>query len=375
MPLKEELWNGRRVLLTGHTGFKGSWLSLWLQRLGARVSGLAPGAPSDPSLYALAEVGAGMAAEHRLDVRDGRGLIDAVASGRPEVVFHLAAQPMVRRSLVDPVSTFEVNVLGTVNVLEAVRLAGQNVKAIVVVTSDKCYENRSHSQDASPSRRQGPGSGELDAFREQDRLGGVDPYSSSKACAELVAASYQRSFFLAADGPGLATARAGNVIGGGDWGEDRLLPDAVRAATGQPPAPLLIRNPDAVRPWQHVLNPLLGYLMLAERLISGADAREAWNFGPPASDILPVSAVLERLRELWGGGLTWERDASEHPPEAGWLGLDSTKARQRLAWRPAWGLEEGLGELVAWHKAHLRGERMRDFSIGQIERFMASVKG
>lgn len=372
MPLEEELWNGRRVLLTGHTGFKGSWLSLWLQRLGARVTGLAPGAPSDPSLYVLGQVGSGMAAEHRLDVRDGRGLIDAVASAQPEVVFHLAAQPMVRRSLIDPVSTFEVNVLGTVNVLEAVRLAGQSVKAVVVVTSDKCYENPSHLQSASPS----PGQrlGDRDAFREQDRLGGVDPYSSSKACAELVAASYRRSFFSAADGPGLATARAGNVIGGGDWGEDRLLPDAVRAATERAPRPLLIRNPDAVRPWQHVLNPLLGYLMLAERLLSGAGAREAWNFGPPADDIRAVSAVLERLQELWDGELTWERDPNGNPPEAAWLGLDSTKARQCLGWRPTWTLDEGLGELVAWHKAHLRGEQMRDCSLGQIERFMAAMK-
>lgn len=358
MPIEEDRWRGRRVLLTGHTGFKGAWLSLWLQRLGAHVSGVAPGPPSAPSLYGIADVGHGMAGEHPVDVRDREGLARAVAACEPEVVIHLAAQPMVRRSLIDPAGTFEVNVIGTVNLLEAVRAASDCVRAVVVVTSDKCYEN--------------PGTGER-AFREEDPLGGSDPYSSSKACAEIVAASYRRSFFAQQDGPRLASARAGNVIGGGDWGEDRLLPDAVRVAGGIAPAPLLVRNPRAVRPWQHVLNPLMGYLMLAQRLLDGGDACEAWNFGPPDADARTVAAVLERVQELWDGAPAWEADTGVNPKEATWLALDSSKAIQRLGWRPVWELDRGLGELVDWHRAQMAGQEMRRFSEEQIERFMADA--
>ena len=253
MPIDPDFWAGRRVLLTGHTGFKGAWLSLWLQALGARVSGLAPGPPTRPSLYELAGVAAGMELERDCDVRDAEALRGALREARPEVVLHLAAQPMVRRSLRDPALTYAVNVLGTVNVLEAVRLEPGGVRAVVVVTSDKCYEN-----PGDQSRR----------FVEGDPLGGSDPYSSSKACAELVTASYRRSFFSTEDssppGPRIASARAGNVIGGGDWGEDRLIGDIVRAVRAG--ATVKVRNPDAVRPWQHVLNPLSGYLLLAQEL-------------------------------------------------------------------------------------------------------------
>lgn len=356
MPIDGELWRGRRVLITGHTGFKGAWLSLWLQQLGAEVTGLAPGPPSSPCLYELARIGEGMAAELAVDVRDGPAVRAALAEVRPEVVLHLAAQPMVRRSLIDPVGTYEVNVMGTVNVLDAIRHAGGCVRAVVVVTSDKCYEN-----DGSLGR----------PFREGDPLGGSDPYSSSKACAELVAAAYGRSFFTAPDAPRLATARAGNVIGGGDWGEDRLLPDAVRVATGLAPAPLRLRNPDAVRPWQHVLNPLSGYLLLVQELLRSHRGCGAWNFGPPQADAQTVGWVVERLRELWDGAPAWQVDRRPNPPEAVRLELDSTRARELLGWEPRWDLERALAELVRWHLAQTAGKDMRAVSVAQLARFLA----
>jgi CDP-glucose 4,6-dehydratase len=346
-----DFWMDRRVLVTGHTGFKGAWLSLWLQSLGAVVSGLAPGVPTRPSLYELAGVGARMQ-EHAVDVRDAAAVREALRQARPEVVLHLAAQPMVRRSLRDPSLTYEVNVMGTVNVLDAVRQAGEDVRAIVVVTSDKCYENPSGG-----SRR----------FVEGDPLGGSDPYSSSKACAELVAGAYRRSMFSGDDSPRLASARAGNVIGGGDWGEDRLVPDTVRAVeTG---GPLNVRNPRAVRPWQYVLSPLSGYLRLAQALSQGPgrQAARAWNFGPPVRDAQPVSWIVERLAELWGGELRWQLDEGANPPEAGHLELDSSAAEQLLGWRPALELEDALELVVQWHRAHRNGEDMRRVSLAQIE--------
>ncbi len=347
-----DFWAGRRVLLTGHTGFKGAWLSLWLQALGAKVSGLAPGAPTQPSLYELARVAAGMEAEHAVDVRDAEGVRAALREERPEVVLHLAAQPMVRRSLRDPAMTYAVNVLGTVNVLEAVRLEGGDVRVVVVVTSDKCYENPGES-----SRR----------FVEDDPLGGSDPYSSSKACAELVTATYRRSFFSAEDAPRLASARAGNVIGGGDWGEDRLIGDIVRGV--QAGKTVKVRNPEAVRPWQHVLNPLSGYLLLAEELWRSPAAARAWNFGPREGDARTVRWIVERLQELWGGALRWELDGSENPPEAGHLALDSGKAERDLSWLPAWDLPQALERIVVWHEAERRSEDMRETSLAQIEQF------
>jgi CDP-glucose 4,6-dehydratase len=344
-------WSRRRVLVTGHTGFKGAWLSLWLQSLGARVSGLAPGVPTRPSLYELARVGEAMG-EHAVDVRDARAVGEAFAQARPEVVLHLAAQPMVRRSLRDPALTYEINVLGTVNVLEAARRAGGEVRAVVVVTSDKCYEN-----PPGAARR----------FVESDPLGGADPYSSSKACAELVASAYRSSFFAGADAARVASARAGNVIGGGDWGEDRLLADVLRAVEGGPP--LRVRNPRAVRPWQHVLNPLGGYLLLAERLCAddGAGAARAWNFGPHAGDEQPVIAVLRRLAELWQGELRWQLDEDgSHAPEAARLALDSSAAERELGWHPACDLDGALALTVAWHRARHAGKDMREVSLAQI---------
>jgi CDP-glucose 4,6-dehydratase len=351
-----DFWTRRRVLVTGHTGFKGAWLSLWLQFLGADVTGLSGGVPTSPSLYELAGVGAHMR-EHELDVRDAAAVCDAVRDARPQVVFHLAAQPMVRRSLRDPVLTYQINAIGTVNVLDAVRRVGGEVSALVAVTSDKCYEN--------------PG-GETRRFREPDPLGGADPYSSSKACAELIVSAYRRSFFDGAGAPRLATARAGNVIGGGDWGEDRLVPDAMRAAHGG--QPLLVRNPDAVRPWQHVLSPLSGYLALAEALARGADAARAWNFGPAAADERPVSWVVQRLAELWRGELGWRLDERQNPPEAGHLALDSSAAERLLGWEPACGLEDALALVVDWHRAHDSGETMRDVSFGQIARVSPATR-
>jgi CDP-glucose 4,6-dehydratase len=385
VPINPDFWAGRRVLVTGHTGFKGAWLSLWLQSLGARVTGLAPGPPTQPSLYALADVAAEMADERAIDVRDGDGVAEALRQVRPEVVLHLAAQPLVRRSLRDPASTYAVNVMGTVNVLEAVRLHGEDVRAVVVVTSDKCYENTSHGDLDTRAREEAgedrgtpePGPPAHRRFVEGDPLGGHDPYSSSKACAELVTAAYRASFFSAAGadddegGPRVASARAGNVIGGGDWGEDRLIADIVRAVTDG--EPVSVRNPEAIRPWQHVLNPLSGYLLLAQELSrapeTAARAARAWNFGPRAADARTVGWIVERLSELWNGALRWELDGGANPPEAGQLELDSSAAEAALGWRSGWSLEEGLERVVAWHEAHRRGEDLRRTSCEQIAEF------
>jgi CDP-glucose 4,6-dehydratase len=339
------------VLITGHTGFKGAWLSLWLQSLGAELVGLSTPPPSEPSLYALANVGERMR-ELTADVRDSAAVREALRDARPEVVLHLAAQPMVRRSLREPALTYEVNVLGTVNVLDAVRSDGEGVAAVVVVTSDKCYENP-------------PGGSR--AFVESDRLGGADPYSSSKACAELVTAAYRSSFFTAEHGARIATARAGNVIGGGDWGEDRLLGDVVRAV--ERGEPLRVRNPRAVRPWQHVLNPLGGYLRLAELLAAGGDVASAWNFGPPARDVRDVGWVVGRLVALWGGALQSQLDERENPPEAGYLSLDSSAAERSLSWTARWDLEQALASIVSWHEAKRAGEDMLAVSLAQIAQF------
>jgi CDP-glucose 4,6-dehydratase len=345
-------WRGREVLVTGHTGFKGSWLTLWLQALGARVSGLAQGVPTAPSLYELTRVREGMAAEFAADIRDFAAVRDAVAAARPEVIVHMAAQPFVRRSFREPRETYETNVMGTVNVLEAVRLAG-GVPVTIVVTSDKCYDNG--------DRRA--------AFVESDPMGGHDPYSNSKGCAELVVDAYRRSFFSADgdDSARLASGRAGNVIGGGDWGEDRLIPDIMRAALSG--SAIAIRSPDAIRPWQHVLNPISGYLRLAEALRSDAGYAGGWNFGPAADDVRPVRWIVERLSELWGEPLRWELDAGPHPTEAGFLALDSTQARERLGWAPAWGVEDALRRIVEWYRELQGGRDMRALTLAQIESF------
>jgi CDP-glucose 4,6-dehydratase len=341
-------WSGRRVLVTGHTGFKGAWACLWLTELGAEVTGIGLDPPSEPSLFGAASV-AERVDDRRGDVRDAEWVRAVVADARPEVTIHMAAQPLVRRSFEAPLATYEANVMGTANVLDALR-AAPDARVAVVVTSDKCYEPHA---DGSPCR-------------EGDPLGGADPYSSSKACAELVTAAYRGSF------PGraaVASARAGNVIGGGDWAEDRLIPDAIRAARAGDE--LVVRNPDAVRPWQHVLGPLSGYLTLAERLWDDRGTAGAWNFGPEAADELPVRAVADRVCELWGGGLRW-REGGGGPPETGLLRLDSTKAREGLGWAPSWGLEDALAATVDWFRALAAGADARALCAAQIAAYAAA---
>jgi CDP-glucose 4,6-dehydratase len=343
-------WKGRRVLLTGHTGFKGSWLSLWLQRLGAEVTGFALPAPSDPSLFALARVDEGLRASITGDVRDLEAVRAAVREARPEVVLHLAARAIVRESLVDPVGTYATNVMGTVNVLEAARESA-DVRSVVVVTSDKCYENREW----------------VWGYREHEAMGGKDPYSSSKGCAELVTHAYRSTFFADPDGPRVASARAGNVIGGGDWGADRLVPDLMRAAVAG--HAVQVRNPDAIRPWQHVLNSLTGYLLLAERLWDDPAFAEGWNFGPADEDARPVRWIADRICERWGRGLRWETDALPQPREAHFLKLDSAKARTELGWRPRWDLGQALDRIVTWYSGYGDGADLRELTLAQIADF------
>ncbi len=347
-------WRGRRVLVTGHTGFKGAWLCLWLQQLGAELTGLSDGVPTTPSLFELARMQDGLS--HVVaDIRDAAAVASAVVASRPEVVVHMAAQPMVRRSFSTPRETFETNVMGTVNVLDAVRLAGAGtVRAVVNVTSDKCYDNREQGRP----------------FVEDDCMGGHDPYSSSKGCAELVADAYRRSFFSDPEGPRVASARAGNVIGGGDWGAERLVPDVMRAATAD--APIAIRNPEAVRPWQHVLNPLSGYLVIAQQLFAREPVDVGWNFGPAQGDVRPVRWIADRLAQLWPDALHWQLDPGPHPHEARFLSLDSSRARERLGWRPRWDLARTLESIVVWYLAHRDGADMRALTLQQIEEFSGS---
>ena len=345
-------WAGRRVLVTGHTGFKGSWLSLWLQHRGADVVGVSRGIPTTPALFTHARVGEGMRSVEA-DVLDAEAVAAAVAEARPEIVFHLAAQPLVRLSFEDPVGTYATNVLGTAHVLDAVRRAG-GVRAVVNVTTDKVYENREW----------------VWAYRETDALGGYDPYSSSKACSELVTAAFRSSFFGAGDAPNVATGRSGNVIGGGDWARDRLVPDLLRGAVeGEP---VLIRNPASVRPWQHVLNPLDGYLRLAEGLWDDPSLAASFNFAPSAEDAWTVGAIADRLGELWEGGLRWEHDGGEHVHEATYLRLDSSLAKARLGWEPRWGLDEALKRIFDFARAERAGEDLRSVALAQIEAFEAA---
>jgi CDP-glucose 4,6-dehydratase len=319
------------VLLTGHTGFKGSWLALWLRTLGARLTGVALPPPTDPNHWNLLALDI---ADQRADIREFEALATIVSEAQPEIVFHLAAQPLVRRSYRNPLETWSTNVLGTANLMEACRLT-PGIRAIVVITTDKCYQNREW----------------IWGYRENDRLGGHDPYSASKAGAELVAASYRNAFFQSADAPLLATVRAGNVIGGGDWSEGRLIPDLVRALAAG--APLAVRFPLATRPWQHVLESLSGYLLLGQKLLEGQrELAEAWNFGPDADDNRTVGEVLERLRSYWSV-LIWTVTTVPQLHEAGLLFLDSAKARQRLGWRPVWGLEDGLRATTRWYQCFL----------------------
>lgn len=345
-------WQGKRVLLTGHTGFKGSWLSLWLQSLGAEVVGLALVPPTTPALFREADVARGMRSIEA-DIRDESAVKRVFADCHPELVIHMAAQPLVRLSYAEPVQTYATNVMGTVHVLEAARQC-ESVRAVLNVTSDKCYENREWAW----------------GYRENEAMGGFDPYSNSKGCAELVTSAYRQSFY-AERGIGLGSARSGNVIGGGDWATDRLVPDILRAfEDGQP---VVIRSPRAVRPWQHVLEPLSGYLQLAQQLyLSPAQWSEGWNFGPREDDAWPVLQIVEHLATLWGEGASWRLEGTPQPHEANFLRLDIAKVRTRMGWTPQWSLDVALDKIVEWHRAWQTGQSMRDVCLHQIQAYQAA---
>ena len=347
-------WQRKRVLLTGHTGFKGSWLSLWLQSMGAQVTGYALAPPTNPSLFEIAEVGQGMTSVIG-DIRDLPKLQSVFAEHQPEIVIHMAAQPLVRYSYQNPVETYFTNVMGTVHLLEAVRNTS-GIKAVVNITTDKCYENREW----------------VWGYRENEPMGGFDPYSSSKGCAELVSSAYRTSFFnannYAQHGVATATVRAGNVIGGGDWAQDRLIPDTLAAF--EQGRRVDIRNPYAIRPWQHVMEPLRGYLTLAEQLFEhGPSFGESWNFGPNDEDAKPVGWVVEQIAALWGTDSQWHIDNGEHPHEAHFLKLDISKARSRLDWHPALRLKEALALIVDWSKQRSAGANMRQLTLDQLRTY------
>ena len=345
-------WSGRRVFVTGHTGFKGGWLVLWLRSLGAQVTGYALPPITSPCLFEVLRLADDMESI-KGDVRDLVRLRAAMAAAEPEIVFHLAAQPLVRRSFEEPVETFAVNVLGTAHLLEAAR-STPGLQSVVIVSSDKCYENREW----------------VWPYREDEPMGGFDPYSASKGCTELVTAAYRRSFFAVADqrGAAVGSVRAGNVVGGGDWSADRLVPDIVRAVSSG--AAVSIRNPGAIRPWQHVLDPLAGYLKLAEKLaVEGAAFASGWNFGPWDSDVRPVEWVARAFVDRWGGGASIRTDAASGVHEAHVLKLDSSKARAQLGWAPALDLAAALSWTVDWYKAHAAGADMRSFTLEQIRRY------
>jgi CDP-glucose 4,6-dehydratase len=349
-------WQRKKVLITGHTGFKGGWLSLWLQTLGAEVIGYSLSAPTQPCLFDLARVGDRMTSVIG-DIRDLPHLMQVMKTYRPEIVIHMAAQALVRESYKSPVETYAVNVMGTVNVLEAMRQV-ESVKALVNVTSDKCYDNQEW----------------VWGYRESEAIGGYDPYSSSKGCAELVTAAYRNSFFNMADynkhGVGIATARAGNVIGGGDWASDRLIPDILKA--WQSGEKVVIRYPQAMRPWQHVLEPLSGYLTLAENLYrDGANYGGAWNFGPNESDAQTVGWIVEQMANLWGNEVCWTRENLVQPHEAHYLKLDCSKARSQLKWQPKLDVKTALAWVIDWTKALQPGADMKDVTINQIKQFIS----
>lgn len=354
MKIDETFWAGKRVLVTGHTGFKGSWLSLWLSRMGASVCGVALPPDSEPSLYSLAKVDSVLESNF-LDINDLDNLQAVFSSFKPEIVLHLAAQALVRDSYKDPLKTFSTNVLGTLNVLEATRSCA-SVRAVVVVTTDKCYENKEWHW----------------GYRETDALGGYDPYSASKACAEIAANAWRQSFMgvngIDANRCSVATARAGNVIGGGDWSQDRLVPDLIKAVMAN--RAVVLRNPEAIRPWQHVLEPLSGYLMLAERLVNeGGDWESAWNFGPVDADAKSVAWIVEKLIEKFGSDSRWKLDEVAQPHEATYLKLDCSRANQILEWNPVWSLDQCLDKIVSWEHSFQAGMDMQKISLDLIEEY------
>jgi len=358
--MNAKFWNGKKVLVTGHTGFKGSWLCLWLQSMGAEVTGLALDPPSDPSMFDMARIADGMNSI-KSDVRDLDSVKKIINQHKPEIVIHMAAQALVHYSYKDPVSTYTTNIIGTMNVLEAIRHC-DSVRVVVSITSDKCYENLEW----------------VWGYRENDRMGGHDPYSSSKGCAELLISAYRDSYFnpekYQSHGVALASTRAGNVIGGGDWSGDRLVPDIIRAIIDD--KPVLIRNPNAIRPWQFVMEPLRGYLMLAEKLWEeGPKYAEGWNFGPDIDEIKPVQWIVEYLTERWGEGASWVLDKGEHPHEDNFLKLDTTKAKSILEWNPSLPLPILLDWIVEWYQGYKHNEDMRDLTERQIVRYIKSIQG
>ena len=354
--VSSEFWHDKRVFITGHTGFKGGWLALWLHKLGAKVSGYSLPAPNSPNLFQVAGIDA-LVDNTFDDVRNLGAITAAMQATVPDVVFHLAAQSLVRPSYQDPVGTYSTNVMGTVHVLEAVRSCA-SVRSVVVVSSDKAYENREWDW----------------GYRESEPMGGYDPYSNSKGCTELVVSAYRSSFFntrqFEQHRVAVGSARAGNVIGGGDWANDRLVPDFIRAIRcGEA---LRVRSPHAIRPWQHVLEPLSGYLLLAQKLFEhGCAAAEGWNFGPHDQDARPVAWLADTLVRLWGADARWHLDDDIHPHEAHYLKLDISKARNQLQWEPRWRLEEALSRVVDWYRAHDAGEDMRQISFNQIAAYEA----
>ncbi len=351
-----EFWRGKRVFLTGHTGFKGSWMSLWLQNLGADLTGFALQPPSIPSLFEEANIAVGMNSIDG-DIRDLSALQQAMQTAKPEIVIHMAAQSLVRYSYINPVVTYATNVMGTVHLLEAIRNT-PGIKAVVNITSDKCYENREW----------------VWGYRENEPMGGFDPYSNSKGCAELISAAYRSSFFnadnYAQHGVATATVRSGNVIGGGDWAQDRLIPDILAAfELGRK---VDIRNPHAIRPWQHVMEPLRGYLTLAEKLFEhGPSFGEGWNFGPNDEDAKPVGWIVEQMAALWGADANWQIDTGEHPHEAHYLKLDTSKARSRLNWHPALRLKDALKLITDWSKQRQTGANIRQLTLTQLQAYQA----
>jgi CDP-glucose 4,6-dehydratase len=358
MGINPNFWRGKRVLITGHTGFKGSWISLWLQTLEADIIGYAHTPPTNPSLFEVANIGQGMSSIVG-DIRDLTHLHKVFAEHQPEIVIHMAAQPLVRYSYLNPVETYATNVMGTVNLLEAVRET-KSVRAVVNVTSDKCYENLEQER----------------GYHESEAMGGHDPYSSSKGCSEIVTAAYRNSYFhpekYQEHGVAIASGRAGNVIGGGDWAKDRLVPDIIKSF--EDGESVNIRYPFAIRPWQHVLEPLRGYLMLAENLyINGVEFAQAWNFGPNNDDTKPVSHIVDAMTKIWGEDAKWALDENSHPHEANYLKLDISKAKLELDWQPVMRLNDTLKLIVEWSKYFKTGGNMRDFTINQIKDYQNNL--
>lgn len=351
--VNSEFWRGKRVFLTGHTGFKGSWLSLWLQSMGAELFGLALDPPTRPSLYEAVRIGEGMSSKI-CDVRDYDAVHGAMQTFKPDIVIHMAAQPLVRYSYHAPVETYATNVMGTVNLLEAARQVG-TMGAIINVTTDKCYENKEW----------------VWGYREDEPMGGHDPYSNSKGCSELVTRAYRRSF-LQEMGISLASARAGNVIGGGDWAEDRLVPDILRAF-GQNEA-VVVRNPLATRPWQHVLEPLSGYLILAERSFNERqEFAQGWNFGPHDDDVCNVQWIVDHMVQAWGNGASWKLEEADQPHEANYLKLDISKARTKLGWSPRWDLSTTLDQIIDWHQSWVEEGDIQAKCLQQINQYNSSI--